>query len=153
MFLDYIEPGNGFRMFSSGHIFLAPLLVFLGFFIFFFKKIFFFIRKRFFIIITLFFVITAAGIGYMAMNKNKSPFHSKIILLGLDGLSPHILEAMMAQGRLPSFSSLEKKGSYRRLATTNPAQSPVAWSGFITGQNPGKHGIYDFVVRNPKTYQ
>src|SRR3989338_376028 len=107
MFLDYIDPGNGFRIFSSGHIFLAPLLVFLGFFIFFFKKIFFFI-------ITLFFVITAAGIGYMAMNKNKSPFHSKIILLGLDGLSPHILEAMMAQGRLPSFSSLEKKGRDRK---------------------------------------
>jgi predicted AlkP superfamily phosphohydrolase/phosphomutase len=47
---------------------------------------------------------------------------------------------------------MKEHGSMRALATTNPAQSPVAWSAFSTGMNPGKTRIYDFLKRNPDTY-
>lgn len=85
-------------------------------------------------------------------HKKAGRFSGKVVILGFDGLSPDIIEPMMKEGKLPNFSKLAQQGSYRRLSTTNPAQSPVAWTGFATGQNPGKHGIFDFIKRDPKTY-
>lgn len=85
-------------------------------------------------------------------NIGKSHTNSKVVVLGMDGLDPKILEQLMAEGKLPNFSILKQTGSYHRLATTNPAQSPVAWASFITGTNPGKHNIFDFLRRDPKTY-
>ena len=58
----------------------------------------------------------------------------------------------MERGELPSFARLRREGHYSRLATTYPAQTPVAWSSFATGTNPGGHGIFDFVSRDPATY-
>src|SRR5262249_12256546 len=55
----------------------------------------------------------------------------------------------MAAGRLPSFARLAAEGHYQRLGTTIPPQSPVAWSTFITGLDPGGHGIFDFIHRDP----
>jgi len=76
----------------------------------------------------------------------------KVIVLGLDGLEPSIVEAMVERGELPHFAKIRAQGSYSRLKTTYPAQTPVAWSSFATGTNPGGHGIFDFVSRDPKTY-
>ncbi len=47
---------------------------------------------------------------------------------------------------------LRDTGGYARIATTTPAQTPVAWSSFATGTNPGGHGIFDFIRRDKKTY-
>src|SRR5487761_1943149 len=58
----------------------------------------------------------------------------------------------MADGTLPHFARLAKAGHYQRLATTNPPQSPVAWSSFATGANPGVHGIFDFLRRDVSDY-
>ena len=58
----------------------------------------------------------------------------------------------MADGTLPNFARLAREGHYQVLPTTNPAQSPVAWSSFATGLNPGEHGIFDFLRRNTETY-
>jgi predicted AlkP superfamily phosphohydrolase/phosphomutase len=52
---------------------------------------------------------------------------------------------------LPNVAHLRDMGGFRRLRTTTPPQSPVAWSTFITGQDPLGHGIFDFVHRDPKT--
>ena len=49
-------------------------------------------------------------------------------------------------------SKLRQQGHYQPMATTNPAQSPVAWASFATGLNPGAHGIFDFLSRNAQTY-
>ena len=76
----------------------------------------------------------------------------KAIVIGLDGLEPSIVEAMMSHGELPAFSRLRQQGQYSRLGTTYPAQTPVAWSSFSTGTNPGGHGVFDFVKRDPRTY-
>ena len=76
--------------------------------------------------------------------KKRGPARtSRLVLLGLDGLEPTLLEEGMQAGRLPHFASL----NYQTLGTTCPPLSPVAWSTFATGLNPGKHGVFDFVHR------
>lgn len=75
----------------------------------------------------------------------------RAVVIGLDGCSPLIMERLMDEGRLPNFSEMAESGAYRRLRTTCPPISPVAWSTFATGMNPGKHGIFDFLRRNPFT--
>ena len=77
----------------------------------------------------------------------------KVVVLGLDGLEPTLTEEMMEAGRLPNLARLREQGCYTRLGTTCPPLSPVAWSSFSTGTNPGKHNIYDFISRNPATYR
>jgi predicted AlkP superfamily phosphohydrolase/phosphomutase len=76
----------------------------------------------------------------------------KVIVIGLDGLEPGIVEAMLERGDLPNLAKIRAGGSYTRLKTTYPAQTPVAWSSFMTGTNPGAHGIFDFISRDPATY-
>jgi predicted AlkP superfamily phosphohydrolase/phosphomutase len=76
----------------------------------------------------------------------------RFIIVGFDGMDPRVAERLMADGRLPNLAALRDRGAFRRLETTNPAQSPVAWSAFSTGMNPGKTRIYDFLKRNPATY-
>ena len=76
----------------------------------------------------------------------------RVIVIGLDGLEPKIVEAMLAAGELPNLERLRASGGFARVATTSPAETPVAWSSFATGTNPGGHGIYDFIRRDPATY-
>ena len=76
----------------------------------------------------------------------------KVIVIGLDGLEPAIVESMLERGELPNLARVRQSGSYSRLRTTYPAQTPVAWSSFATGTNPGGHGIFDFISRDPATY-
>jgi len=76
----------------------------------------------------------------------------RAVFLGLDGLDPGLAERFMQEGRLPNLSRLRSEGAYRRLRTTFPSLSPVAWSTFATGVNPAKHNIFDFLNRNLKTY-
>ena len=76
----------------------------------------------------------------------------KLIFLGLDGLDPRLTERFMAEGMLPNLSRLAREGGFRRLRTTFPALSPVAWSTFATGVNPARHNIFDFLNRDLKSY-
>jgi predicted AlkP superfamily phosphohydrolase/phosphomutase len=77
----------------------------------------------------------------------------KVIILGVDGLDPDLLTRFMAEGKMPNFARLAEQGSFKRLTTSIPPQSPVAWSNLITGMNAGGHGIFDFIHRDPKTFQ
>lgn len=154
--LSYIDPGTGFVLFSVGGWFLGMLGGVFGFVLIFFKKILHFIqlhKKKFTTlgIIVLGFIFI--GAFFMTQKKNSSlSMNHKMIILGMDGLSPVIAEKMMLEGKLPHFSRLKEKGSYSRLQTTNPPQSPVAWAAFSTGKNPGKTAMFDFILRDPKTY-
>jgi predicted AlkP superfamily phosphohydrolase/phosphomutase len=76
----------------------------------------------------------------------------KLIFLGLDGLDPEATERWMAEGKMPNLARLRQQGSYRRLRTTCPPLSPVAWSTFATGVNPARHNIFDFLNRDLRTY-
>lgn len=75
----------------------------------------------------------------------------KMIVLGVDGFDPTLLERFMAEGLMPNCRRLIESGTFRRLKTSDPPQSPVAWSNFISGTNPGGHGIFDFHARDPET--
>jgi predicted AlkP superfamily phosphohydrolase/phosphomutase len=76
---------------------------------------------------------------------------NRVIVLGFDGLDPLILERLASEGKLPNFAGLMRSGDFRPLGTTVPPLSPVAWATFTTGMNPGGHGIFDFVHRDPET--
>ncbi len=77
----------------------------------------------------------------------------RVVVLGIDGFDFHLARDLMAQGRLPHLSRLAATGSFSALATSTPPLSPVAWSTFITGMDPGGHGIFDFIHREPSTLE
>ncbi len=90
-------------------------------------------------------------IAYSGCSKGGAKAVSqKVIVVGFDGLDPDLVKQYMAQGRMPNFAKLAEQGDFRLLGTSVPPQSPVAWSNFITGMNPGGHGIYDFIHRDPE---
>jgi predicted AlkP superfamily phosphohydrolase/phosphomutase len=78
--------------------------------------------------------------------------HPKLLILGFDGMDPNLLDRWMKAGQLPNISRLASAGAVRPLATTHSPESPTAWASFATGVNPGKHNIYDFLVRDTATY-
>ena len=76
----------------------------------------------------------------------------RVVILGFDGVEPSIIDRMLEAGELPNLAALREEGAYARLGTTIPPQSPAAWTSFATCKNPGGHGIYDFIRRDPATY-
>jgi len=86
-------------------------------------------------------------------NIASHPKYKRVVLLGIDGLDPDILKEAIAKfpSRMQHFAKLIAQGGVHELGTTTPPQSPVAWSSFITGRDPGGHGIFDFIHRDPVT--
>jgi predicted AlkP superfamily phosphohydrolase/phosphomutase len=76
----------------------------------------------------------------------------RVVIVGMDGLDPALAARFMAEGKLPNLKALAEQGTFRALETATPSMSPVAWSSFMTGVDPGKHGIFDFITRDPCTY-
>jgi predicted AlkP superfamily phosphohydrolase/phosphomutase len=76
----------------------------------------------------------------------------RLIVMGLDGQDPGLTDGFLREGLLPNFARLAATGAYRRLRTTWPAVSPVAWSSFSTGTHPARHNIFDFLNRDRRTY-
>jgi predicted AlkP superfamily phosphohydrolase/phosphomutase len=154
MFFGYIDPGTGYTISTWGLGLISFLAGLLGFLFFYFKKIFrfFWNRRRFWFLLVLM-VAVVCVIIYFLMNSKNNPSGRRVIVLGFDGLDPKLVEELMERGRLPNFLKLKTLGDYRHLTTTNPAQSPVAWATFATGKNPAATGIFDFVVREPRSYQ
>ncbi len=77
----------------------------------------------------------------------------RFVVLGLDGMEPSLAEKFMAEGKMPNLARLREKGGYTKIGTTAPPLSPVAWSTFLTGCNPGKHNIFDFLMRDRRNYK
>ena len=84
--------------------------------------------------------------------RRAKPVVKRLIVVGLDGQEPTLTDRYMREGKLPNFRRLAEMGSYARLTTTFPSVSPVAWSSFSTGTNPGRHNIFDFLDRDRRTY-
>ncbi|MGA8776027.1 MAG: alkaline phosphatase family protein, partial [Terriglobales bacterium] len=128
----YAGPGAGFAVLSSfWAIFVAFLYSFYALMTWPFRQLFRFLRRR-----------NAYG---------KATFE-RAVILGFDGMDPELAERFMKEGRLPNLSKLRDKGTFSKLRTTFPAISPVAWSTFLTGVNPGKHNIYDFLACDRNHY-
>jgi predicted AlkP superfamily phosphohydrolase/phosphomutase len=93
------------------------------------------------------FAVLGAGCGDGAAQAPQK----KVLILGFDGMDPQILKRLVQEDKLPHFARLMKTGDFKPLATSMPPQSPVAWATFITGMNPGGHGIFDFIHIDPAT--
>jgi len=85
------------------------------------------------------------------MNKNKKD--TKIIIIGLDGATFDLIIPWVEQGKLKTLSRLLQEGSFGVLKSVLPPNSASAWSSFMTGKNPGKHGIVDFHYHKEGTYE
>ena len=86
-----------------------------------------------------------------AVSEDK-PIAPKVLVLGFDGMDPALLQEYLDQGVLPNFRRFIDGGAqFQSLGTTIPPQSPVAWSSFIAGTDPGGTGIFDFIHRDPET--
>ncbi len=93
---------------------------------------------------------TAAGV--QAVAPAAAAPEGRVVILGFDGVDPRIVETLMAEGELPNLARLRDEGTFRPLIPANPPQSPTSWSSFATCTDPGDHGIYDFLRRNPRNY-
>ena len=93
--------------------------------------------------------IVLTGLLSWAWGCRSGPPSERLLVLGIDGMDPQILRALMTEGRMPHFEALARRGGFAPLQTSAPPQSPVAWSSFITGLDPQDHGIFDFVHRDP----
>src|ERR1700694_5534191 len=128
----YAGPGAGFAVLSSfWAIFVAFLYSFYALMTWPFRQLFRFIRRR---------------------NAYSKAAFERAVILGFDGMDPELADRFMKEGRLPNLVKLRDKGTFSKLRTTFPAISPVAWSTFMTGVNPGKHNIYDFLARDTSNY-
>ncbi len=77
---------------------------------------------------------------------------SRVFTFFLDGADYGYVQHALSQNLLPNLARLASGGTFAPLATSCPAESPVAFAEILTGCNPGKHGIFDFLHRNPATY-
>ncbi len=82
---------------------------------------------------------------------NEKSKKKRVVVIGLDGVPYSFVREMANRGELPNLQSLLREGSLSRMNSTVPCVSSVAWSSYMTGRNPGKHNIYGFVDRDPKS--
>jgi len=131
--LAYIGPGAGFTFLGSFLILFATVgLALLSILSFPIRLLVHGIRRR--------------------RRRGGKPLVKRAVVLGLDGLDPQRLRELMQKGELPHFRALAESGTFSELQSTCPPMSPVAWSSFATGVNPGKHNIFDFLNRDLKSY-
>lgn len=81
------------------------------------------------------------------------PAVSRVMVIGLDGATLDLIGPWARAGHLPVLADLMEKGGYGRLRSVLPVVSAAAWSTFMTGTNPGKHGVFDFTYREPGSYK
>jgi predicted AlkP superfamily phosphohydrolase/phosphomutase len=86
------------------------------------------------------------------LNHKRGLKYKRVIILGMDGLDPKIVMHLMKQGEMPNFLRLGQTGNFSPLATSTPPQSPTAWASIATGNNPGYHGMFDFINRRVENY-
>ncbi|HXU31940.1 MAG TPA: alkaline phosphatase family protein, partial [Thermoanaerobaculia bacterium] len=77
----------------------------------------------------------------------------KLVILGFDGADAELTKQWIAEGKLPNLAKLAQEGTFAPLRSTIPSQTPVSWSTFATGLNPGRHTIFDFLKRDVATYR
>ncbi len=74
------------------------------------------------------------------------------LILGIDSFDPNIFERLASQGKMPHLAKYIDSGKYERFTVSDPPQTEVSWTSIATGLDPGGHGIFDFVHRDPGSY-
>ena len=109
-------------------------------------------RRRSAALLALLILIGGVWVADTGRAEAPAPKKAKVLVLGFDGMDPGLLRLLLDRGDLPNFQRMIDRGTFTSLGTSIPPQSPVAWSNFITGMDPGGHDIFDFIHRDPKTY-
>lgn len=68
----------------------------------------------------------------------------ELLIIGFDGADYELVQELVEEGKLPNIQELMDSGTYGELESTQIPITPSAWTSFMTGKNPGKHGIFDF---------
>src|SRR5688572_3947136 len=76
----------------------------------------------------------------------------KTLILGFDSFDPAVFEDLVGQNKLPNLEKFSQAGGYSKLDVCSPPQTEVSWTSIATGADPGGHGIFDFVHRDPSSY-
>ena len=76
----------------------------------------------------------------------------KTLIVGFDSFDPKVFEELAGKNQLPNFEKFIEPGGYSQLEVCSPPQTEVSWTSIATGADPGGHGIFDFVHRDPATY-
>jgi predicted AlkP superfamily phosphohydrolase/phosphomutase len=76
----------------------------------------------------------------------------KTLILGFDSFDPNVFEQLAGRNQLPNLEKFSQRGGYSRLEVCSPPQTEVSWTSIATGMDPGGHGIFDFVHRDPASY-
>jgi tetratricopeptide (TPR) repeat protein len=92
-----------------------------------------------------------ALLAWLALACGGSETRGRVIVLGLDGVDPEVVDLLLAEGQLPNFARMRLGGAYGRLRSSKPLLSPIIWTTIATGKPPLEHGITHFVARNEKT--
>ena len=86
------------------------------------------------------------------MSEGTQPDDGRVVIFGLDGVPPHLVDRGIATGRLPNFERMRAEGADGQTRSTVPPLSMIAWSSFATGRNPGNHGVYNFMLKEEGEY-
>ncbi|MEM1177258.1 MAG: alkaline phosphatase family protein [Acidobacteriota bacterium] len=106
---------------------------------------------RAFLLIVIAGAVTAAWLHQPQVHaQNDVP---KTVVLGFDGADGDLAQQWMDEGLLPNMAKLRDEGTFKPLMPTIPSQTPVSWSTFATGLDPGRHGVADFLRRDPANYR
>jgi predicted AlkP superfamily phosphohydrolase/phosphomutase len=131
--LGYVGPGAGFAFVGSFFfIFAAFFLAIFNFLTFPLRALFRFIRR--------------------SRTMSRAKFR-RVVIVGFDGMDFNLMKRFQREGKkFPAFEKLAAQGTFSPLWSSEPPVSPVAWSTFSTGVNPGKHNIFDFLTTDRQTY-
>lgn len=77
---------------------------------------------------------------------------SRVLMIGLDGMTFDVLDPLIAEGHMPAVGELVRNGARAPLETIFPPLTAAAWTSAVTGKNPGKHGILEFFLRRPGSF-
>jgi hypothetical protein len=98
-------------------------------------------------------VAAVNGLGGEPPNPESLPPsarpEARVLLLGIDGLTPEILQILVGRGELPNFAALMARGTYSDLESLTPTNSPILWTSMVTGVERRQHGVMNFLVQHP----
>lgn len=88
---------------------------------------------------TIFTLFLSAMIIFTSCSSKQN---RKLIVVGIDGYSPGIVNELISKGSLPVYERLQREGVSGEITSTIPPLEPTAWTSSVTGTNPGQHGLF-----------
>lgn len=89
------------------------------------------------------------------LKKKPDPGHNpgRVVVIGIDGVPCSLLQQFIREGLMPNLAGVVEKGTLKSMTASIPEVSSTSWTTFMTGVNPGKHGIYGFMELQRGSYQ